>query len=340
MTGSFVSILLPVRNAADTLEPALESLFGQSLADFEILAVDDGSDDGRTPGKLECFARRDHRLRLIRKQHAGIASALNQGLALARGHFVARMDADDLCHPDRLGLQVQFLEDNPGVDVVGSQVRFGGDRSLCPGYARHVDWQNGLLTHEDMALGVFRDAPLAHPSVMIRREAFERFGPYRQGPFPEDYDLWLRWLEGGARLAKLPRTLLTWNDPPDRLSRTDPRYDAETFHRHKSGYLARWLAANNPFHPDIYVVGAGRVSRRRAEHLCAHGVRVKAYLDIDPRKVGTLRQGRPVLRHDQCPGPGECFVVSYVSNPDAWKRIDTLLRGQGFLPGRGFVLAA
>ncbi|GAB6038865.1 glycosyltransferase family A protein [Fundidesulfovibrio butyratiphilus] len=340
MKNPSISVLLPVRNAADTIGPALESLFAQTFEDFEVVAVDDGSDDGRTLHTLEAFAGRDSRLRLVRLEHAGIVQALNRGLDLSRARFVARMDADDMCHPDRLRLQAGFLERNPDVDVVGCLVRFGGDRARCPGYAGHVDWLNGLRTHEEMALGVFRDAPLAHPSVMVRRQAFERFGAYRQGPFPEDYDLWLRWLEGGARLAKLPLELLTWNDPPGRLSRSDSRYDAEAFHRLKAGSLARWLAANNPFHPDVYVVGAGRVSRRRAEYLCAHGVRVKAYLDVDPRKVGTLRGGRPVLRHDQCPGPEACFVVSYVSNPDAWRRIDALLRGQGFLPGRGFVLAA
>lgn len=335
-----VSVLLPARNAAAHLPAALESLLAQTLGDFEILAVDDGSDDGGATWQvLEGHASRDARVRPVRAGRLGIAAALNLAAGLARGRFLARMDADDLCLPDRLRVQAALLEADPGVDAAGCLVRFGGDSAAAAGYARHVDWLNSLLTHDEMRLGVFRDAPLAHPSAVFRADSFKRFGGYRDGPFPEDYELWLRWLDAGARLGKAGQELLVWNDPPQRLSRTDPRYAADAFFALKAGSLARWLAANNPLHPDVHVVGAGRVTRRRAERLCEHGVRIKAYLDIDPAKIGRVHQGRPVLHHQDVPAPGKAFVASFVSTPGAALHVARFLESRGFRPGRDYVQA-
>lgn len=335
-----VSVLLPVRNAAVCLPTALDSLCAQSLEAFEVLAVDDGSDDcGATRDVLAAYAGDDPRIRPLFTPPQGIAHALNLAAGLSRGRFLARMDADDMSHPERLGLQAAHLLENPGTDLVSCRVAFGGEPEAA-GYARHVEWLNSRRTHGQMALGVFREAPVAHPSVMFRASTFHRLGCYRQGPFPEDYDLWLRWLSRGATFAKLPQTLFTWNDPPCRLSRNDPRYDPEAFYSLKAGHLADWLAGNNPFHPSIYVVGAGRITRRRAEHLTALGVRIEAYLDIDPRKVGRVIHGRPVLFHEAVPEACECFVVSFVASHGAAELIESFLRSRGFRPGKGYILAA
>ena len=335
-----VSVLLPVRNAAASLPAALDSLCAQSLGDFEILAVDDGSDDaGATRSVLAAYAHKDRRIRIVSTPPRGIVHALNLAIAQSRGCFLARMDADDLCHPDRLRLQAAHLQRHPATDLVSCRVAFGGGQG-AGGYARHVEWLNSLQSHEQMALGVYREAPVAHPSVMLRAASVRRLGRYRHGPFPEDYDLWLRWLSAGAIFAKLPQTLLTWNDPPGRLSRCDPRYAPETFYALKAGHLAAWLAVNNPFHPHLYVVGAGRITRRRAEHLVALGIRIEAYLEIDPRKVGRIIHGRPVLFRQAVPEAGSCFVVSYVASHGAAECIGSFLLARGFMPGRGYILAA
>ena len=340
MPKPVVSVLLPVRNAADHLREALECLQVQTLENHEILAVDDGSDDhGRTLALLRGHAARDRRILVLEPGRQGIAHALNLAASRARGRYLARMDADDLCHPDRLRLQARHLDSHPETDVVGCGVRYGGDREACAGYARHVDWLNSLHTHEDLALGAFRDAPLAHPSVMFRARSFAHFGGYRHGQFPEDYELWLRWILAGARLGRVPDELLTWNDPPGRLSRSDPRYALDAFHTVKAEYLARWLSANNPHHPDVTIVGAGRITRRRAEHLCRHGVRITAYLDIDPRKIGNVLHGRPVLHHHDVPSSGTAFVVSYVSTPGAAEHVAEFLESRGFGAGRDYVQA-
>ncbi len=336
-----ISVLVPVRNAAATLPAALEGLLAQTYPDLEILVLDDGSDDaGKTRAVMEAAARRDARVHPVHLPHGGIARTLATGLSLARGRYIARMDADDTCHETRLELQAAFLDAHPDIGLAGCLARFGGDPARAAGYNHHLEWTNSLVTPDQIALGRFRESPLPHPTVMFRAEVARRHGGYVHGPFPEDYELWLRWLDAGVRMAKVPEYLVTWNDPPDRLSRTDPRYAPHRFHRLKAPYLARHLARTNPFHPAIQVMGAGRITRKRAEMLCEHGVVIEGWWDIDPDKVGRTVGGRPVRHRDALPPAGSCFLVSYVANRGAAEDIAAFVEPRGYVLGRDFLPAA
>ena len=337
-----VSVILPVRNASSTVARAIASVRAQTFSDWELIAVDDGSTDG-TREILQELAKVETRLAIIEQAHAGVAMAANAAIAAARGEWVARMDADDEAMPARLAEQVGFLQapENRGVGVVGSLVEFGGDRAAREGYARHVDWVNSLLTPAAIAVNRFVEAPLANPSVMFRRELVARHGGYRDGDFPEDYELWLRWLDAGVRMAKVPRVLLRWNDPPGRLTCTDARYDAEAFFRVKAEWIARELARVADGRK-IFVWGAGRHTRKRAAHLTAHGVRVAGYIDVDVKKTGRGLGGTgvPVIGEGALPEPGEIFVLSYVTTRGAREYNRAKLMARGYGEGRDFFLCA
>lgn len=329
---------MPVRDAGGTVAAAVGSVLAQTEPNWELIAVDDGSADNSL-ARLRELAAGHARIRVLAGPPRGLVAALTRGLESARGAFIARLDADDICLPERLARQRRHLESHPGVGLVACRVIFGGDRGLAAGYARHVDWVNGLLSAEAIALARFVESPLAHPSVMFRRELVGRHGGYREGDFPEDYELWLRWLEAGVRMEKLPEALLVWNDGPRRLSRRDPRYSPEALHRVKAGYLARWLAVHNPHHPRVVMWGAGRVTRRRARSLLDAGIEANTYVDIDPRKTGGCLGGCPVIDPEALPAPGSCFVVSCVSSAGAREQIETRLAAAGYRPGRDYVLA-
>lgn len=334
-----VSVVMPAYNAAETVGAALDSLLEQTHGDFEIVVVDDGSSDD-TAGVLRAYAARDARVRPMSMRHGGVAEAFNAGIAAARGAFVARMDADDLSLPRRLELQAAHLRANPDVGLVGCRVEYGGDREVQAGYARHVDWTNSLTTRHDIFHGRFVDAPVPNPSVMFRRELVELHGGAVQGDFPEDYEMWLRWLDAGIAMEKVPETLLVWNDPPERASRTDDRYAPQAFYRVKADYLARWLARMNPHHPDVVVVGSGRTTRKRADLLEDFGVRIIAYVDVDPRKIGKPIRGIPVLARNEMPGPDGCFALPFVASVGAREDICGYLEERGFVLGEQYVPAA
>jgi glycosyltransferase involved in cell wall biosynthesis len=327
-----ISVILPYRDAAGTLVRAVSSLLDGTRADVEVLAVNDNSRD-TGPELLHALAMRDGRIRPLMAVGRGLVAALTQGLEAARGTYIARMDADDVSMPGRLDAQAAWLDARPETGVVGGRVDFGGDAATAAGYALHVDWCNALRTHDDIALARFVESPLVHPSVMFRRALVAAHGGYRDGPFPEDYELWLRWLDAGVRMEKIPRTVLRWSDPPDRLSRRDPRYDPTAFYGTKAHWLARWLSRHNPHHPDVIVWGAGRITRRRAGLLTDHGITIRAYVDIDPRKIGGTADGLPVLAPAALPPPEDCFVLSYVGSRDARVRILHDLAGRGFREG-------
>lgn len=333
-----ISILLPVRNGAACVADAIQSVLSQSFARFELLVVENGSTDG-TWEILQDWAPRDARIRLTCLPEPDLVQALNHGLSMARGSFIARMDADDVSHPERLALQLRHLERRREMGLVSCLVHHAGHSTAQAGYASYVDWVNSLRTHEQISLCRFVESPLAHPSVLFRRNLTERFGAWRSGPFPEDYELWLRWLEAGVRMEKLEEVLLDWSDPPNRLSRTDARYSRRAFSDCKAPYLQRWLE-NAPIGKRALLFwGAGRETRHRLRKLQELGVRAAGWIDVDFRKWGKRIGGAPVYSPSQLPPREECFVVSAVSSRGARDEIAQDLDSRGFVAGQDYVLA-
>lgn len=331
-----VSVLMPVRDAGRTLGAALESVRAQTHEAWELIVVDDGSTDATTEILAE-FARRDRRVRVVSTPPLGIARALQTGCATANGKWIARMDADDVMDSHRLAAQLDFSGKHPQLGVVSCRVGFGGDAS---GYSAHVDWLNRLESPGEITLRRFVESPVAHPSVMFRRELLELHGGYRDGDFPEDYELWLRWLDAGVSFGKVPRQLLLWNDTPGRLSRTDPRYSVEGFYKVKCEYLAKWLSANLPAGRELWLWGAGRVTRRRFDPLERRGFRFTGFIDIDPKKAGRHRDGRAVIMAADMPPRDRAFVLVGVGTRGARERIAAHLAQAGWIEGTDFLLAA
>lgn len=332
-----VSVLMPVRDAQETLGHAIESIVRQTFCDWELVVVDDGSRDA-SPEIAQSWAERDSRIRALRLPPRGIVSSLNHAISVARGTFLARMDADDSSHPTRLARQIESLEAHPEIGVVSCLVQFGGDAEAARGYAAHVAWLNDLCTPDAIALSRFIESPLAHPSVVFRRSLVEAHGAYRQGDFPEDYELWLRWMDAGVRFAKVGEKLLTWNDAATRLSRTDPRYAVEAFYRVKCNYLGRWLTKNVTSDRPVWLWGAGRVTRKRFRTLEHTWKKFQGFVDIDPKKIGRTLEGRNFVAPSGI--PPEAFVLVAVSSRGARDRIRAVLHSQGREEKTDFLCAA
>ncbi|MGD8758842.1 MAG: glycosyltransferase [Anaerolineales bacterium] len=292
-----VSVLMPCYNAAATLDEAVESILTQTLPQFELVAVDDGSQDDTLP-RLQAWQRRDPRLRLIAIPHGGIIQALNAGLAACRAPLVARMDADDRAHPERLAEQVTFLEARPELAAAGCLVEAFPKKQVRQGFQIYLDWLNGLTTPEAIAREIYIESPLPHPSVVIRRHWLERMGGYQEHGWPEDYDLWLRMHLASARFAKVRRVLLSWREHAERLTRTDRRYSVENFLRAKARYLMQGPLRGREA---LIIWGAGQMGRRLSKHLIRNQAPLVAFIDIDPAKIGRQRRGKPILASSDLP---------------------------------------
>ena len=332
-----LSVILPVRNAEDTLASAIGSIIGQTFSAWELIIADDGSTDASSE-IADRFAQTDRRIRVLSLPAAGIVVALNEAIAAARGEFIARMDADDISRSDRLARQVALLKEKPAVGVVSCLVNFGGNRSASRGYAEHVAWLNSIRTSEAIETSRFIESPLAHPSVVFKRELIQSHGGYHAGDFPEDYELWLRWMDAGIRFAKVEAELLTWNDSPGRLSRTGSRYATDAFYRIKCHYLRRWLARNVPPERPIWLWGAGRVTRKRFRSLEKEHGRFHGFVDIHPGKVGVMIQGRPVVAPEDV--PPDAFLLVAVGTRGMRNEIKDFLESNGRQEGRDFLCAA
>ncbi len=330
-----VSVLLPARDAADTLSPCLRSIARQTLPDFECIVVDDGSRDA-TAEQVADVARQDPRFRLVASPRRGLVHALQTGLAECRGDYVARMDADDVMHRARLARQVVRLDAEPGLSGVGTRVRLFPSGAVRDGMRRYRGWLDGVLSPEDVAREAFVECPIVHPTLCLRREVAQTLG-YRDLGWPEDYDLILRLLAAGHALAVLPERLLLWREHEGRLSRTHASYAQPRFVACKAAFLAEGFLGE----ADDYVLwGHGDTGRALRRALAALGKRPTHIVELHPGRLGQRIHGAPVVPPDALRALRPPRILVSVAGEKPRGEIRDALAAMGFDEGRHYLCAA
>lgn len=320
-----VSILFPVRNASPFLSEALNSMLRQSFRDFEILAVDDGSSDGSLE-HLQRVATADTRIRILKSDHGGIVRALEVAREAAAAPYLARMDADDVSPPDRLARQFEFMERNPAIVLCGTTVKFFPRDLLKDGTIRYESWVNSLGDPASIERDLFVECPVPHPTFFMRAQEVEEVGGYRDRGWPEDYDLLFRlWLRG-ARFGKVAGEPFLWRDHPARLSRMDQRYWLQAFRRLKvTVLLDRFIRPSGAGARDVLIWGAGPTGKAFSKLLQGAAVTVRAFVDLDPAKIGQTIHGAPVVGPAQLRGFTGAFCLGAVAQPGAREEIRAAL---------------
>ena len=209
-----IGVVLPAWNAEKYLPEALDSLRRQTYPDWEALVVDDGSTDG-TGALARAYATKDRRIRVFPlSSNRGVSKALNYGLLVSRSEFVARMDADDVCEPERFAEQVAFLDSHKDIVLCGTWF-WSMDEDL-----KNVKWENRTpVAPEDVKRDLLKSCCMGHPTVMMRRRVVETIGAYNEAPdreSVEDYDLWVR-ASKRFKLANIPRFLLKYREHPGQV---------------------------------------------------------------------------------------------------------------------------
>jgi glycosyltransferase involved in cell wall biosynthesis len=203
MESPIISVVISVFNGENFLSETLDSILNQSFPDFEVILIDDGSTDC-TPAILEKFRLGDPRIAVFGQENRGLVESLNRGCSLARGKYIARMDADDVALPDRFLLQVEFMESHPEVGVLGGNVELINAEGKLLGIKSNFPQQN-----EEIQGALIQSCTFCHPTVFIRRSTFLAARGYRRIRDAEDYDLWLRIAEQ-SQLANLPDVLIRY----------------------------------------------------------------------------------------------------------------------------------
>jgi len=252
-----VSVVMPVKNGELFIVGALESLYRQSYQDFEVLIVDNGSED-RT--REICERMIDSRTRLIPNSgNLTIADALNLGISLANGEYIARLDCDDLAQPSRFRKQVDFLDSNPDVGIVGSWMKCFGER--------RKSWK---YPQKDTAirLSILFRSPFGHPSVMFRA-AWEGGNKGFYDPlfdFAEDLELWTR-ICSEWRAANIPEFLTFYRTHPRQATKSNLLEREDSVRRILDIYRARMALPPPPTgaSPAAFVRWWRLMSARRQE---------------------------------------------------------------------------
>lgn len=202
----------------------------------------------------------------------------------------------------------------------------------------YEEWLNGLMTHDEIVRDIFVESPFAHPSVMYRREVVMAVGGYQDRGWPEDYDLWMRLWMAGAKFAKCAEVLLEWRDSPGRLSRTADAYSLMNFRRLKLHYLLLTYLRDRR---EVTLWGAGRGGRWWGGELTRAGIRVRRYIDIDPRKIGRRRGAAPVEPPDALREhlPGD-FILGVVESRGARALIRAQLLEMDYVELEDFLFVA
>lgn len=289
-----IAILMPIYNAATTVVACLEGMISQTFGNFELIAVDDGSTDA-TATIIKEFARKDSRIKLIRQQKSGIVAALNLGLSHCQAKYIARMDADDLMHPERLDLQLRFLKEHPQYNMIGTLYRnhIQPNSKTTAAMSLYQDWSNSLLSHAAIKEEMFVELPILHPTFFAEKSFFEQLKGYRDYPWPEDYDFFLRAAALGAIFGKVEQTLLYRGDRPERLTRIDARYKRPAMFQAKAHFLAKgtWLEKKR----GIVIAGTGPSGKQVAKALARENLPIDCFVDNIPSSSGRTVMGIPAF---------------------------------------------
>jgi len=321
MPEPLITVLMPVHALTTFTFDAVQSVLAQSYRNIELLIV--GKDD---VSSLLSHLPVDKRVRGIARQSAGVIGASNTGLQHARGEYIARMDGDDLCHPDRIRTQLEFAQSQTVLTLIGARVEiFIQNGTLGGGNQRYQHWLNSLTTAQAIKESCLIELPLPNPGLFAHKDYWTQMGGYREMGWPEDYDLILRTWLAGIPMAKPEATLLRWREHPQRLTRTDERYSREAFTRAKAWAITQpeanlGLSAGRA----VWICGTGRNARFWHDALIANGASVSGFVELESAKRKTQKRHLPVITYaDLEQQRGNSLIVTAVSNPDARNALRT-----------------
>ena len=337
---SLISVIMPVHNAGTYLEYAVVSILNQKDVSLELILVDDHSTDHAIE-KLKSNLTQDKCFKLVTSEERGVVAAMRTGFAYAKGEYIARMDADDISLPQRLSEQLNYLMEHPEIGIAGAQVKIISESVIGDGFILYETWLNQLCLPEDIERELFVESPIPNPTAFFRRDIYEKLDGYHDPVWAEDYDLWLRAHAMGIKMGKPKGVLLHWREHDSRLTHNDDRYHNKLFMQAKAHYLSR---SQHLQKRKAIIWGAGPTGLYLHDILVEQNVEVEAFLDVDPRLIGGLKRGVPVLHFSELNHMSKqgnmALIIGAVGARGARAKIREALLDMGKEEGEDFLFAA
>ncbi|MEX0273844.1 MAG: glycosyltransferase [Flavobacteriaceae bacterium] len=322
---------MPFKDTAVYLPECLDSILAQTYAHWEVLAVNDHSQDASCDIVAD-MAQKDSRIKWYHNEGQGIIPALRTAYAHSSGTYITRMDSDDIMVPEKLEVMVRQLQQyGPGHIAVG-QVRYFSHRGISDGYARYETWINGLTALGANFSDIYKECVIPSPCWMVHRTDLNKCGAFDRDRYPEDYDLTFRFYKGRLKCLPNRKLLHYWRDYDTRTSRTHEHYAQNYFLDIKLHYFLM-LDYDSP--RPLVVWGAGNKGKAIAKGLIANGLNFNWLCD-NPKKIGKKIYGQPMVHFSQMETLQAPQSIITVANEKAQKEIRDYLGSLDQKPGADY----
>jgi glycosyltransferase involved in cell wall biosynthesis len=321
MSQKLISILMPVKNAGRYLVPCINSILNQSHREWELIAINDHSEDESLETLLDLEAG-DERITVIPNHGQGIVDALKTGFSSVTGELIHRMDADDIMPAYKLQRMMQFVE--KGVVVTGKVKYFSDDWLVGLGFKNYEKWINENMEREDLISDMFVECPLPSPAWMLYKDDLESIGAFDTEILPEDYDLFFRMVRGNLRFKFLKEPIHEWRDSQSRTSRKDSRYFPMAYYPLKIHYFLE-LFRNREL--ELVLWGAGKKGKLLAGLLEEKNIKF-TWITDNPKKWGIEIHGHKISSAEAQNLKGKQTIIA-IAMPGEKMQIQSQLDDEG-----------
>jgi len=264
-----ISIIMPVKNGIPYLQECLDSIINQTYDNWELLVVNDNSND-TTQQVLNAYAAIDKRIKPSKSLGLGITDALNSGYDHSTGQYITRMDADDLMPENKLETLYSLLFDKSRPTVATGHVKYFSASGVKNGYKSYETWLNQLCVNNNHFQSIYKECVIASPAWMMRRDHFDSIGGFKSETYPEDYDLCFRMYENGIKVISTDKIVHQWRDHGSRTSRNDPNYADNRFLDLKLDFFRK---IEFPKYKSFILIGAGKKGKTVANFFLKNNIK-------------------------------------------------------------------
>ena len=303
---------MPVKNALPYLEECLNSIINQTHKNWELLAVNDHSDD-ESNTVLQNYSEIDSRIKVYQNAKVGIIPALQTSYLNSKGSYITRMDADDIMPEYKLDTMFNELKKHDDMSLVTGYVKYFSADGIQNGFKRYEDWLNGLVDNNNHYNEIYKECVIPSPCWMTTRTAFEKIGGFNSEIYPEDYDLTFRFQSKKIKIVGIPKLLHLWRDHQTRTSRTHENYAVNSFLNLKIYYF---LKLNYNSKKQLVIWGAGKKGKSIAQLLNKNNIPFE-WICNNPNKIGLTFEGSIWQDSDSYFNDlKEYQIISVVSKPE------------------------